>query len=42
MAKEILCRHDGLKCDLDKKSKKCRFIDGTWQGQCFDRVEVKK
>jgi len=38
----IKCTRDGDPCDLDTLKKSCRFIDGLWQGKCFDRFETKE
>jgi hypothetical protein len=40
--KLIICQRDGKDCDLDKKRKACRHIDGTWAGKCIDRREIEK
>lgn len=39
--KHIFCSKDGQECNLNVKAKTCRYMNGTWQGKCFDRLESK-
>jgi hypothetical protein len=45
VSKEIVCLADNKPCDLNKRTRKCRWNEKTeveWEGRCDLRIEVKR